>query len=38
MSLAPPPSAADVARDLAALRMRLASCGEAATLRPLSFM
>jgi glycerol-1-phosphate dehydrogenase [NAD(P)+] len=35
MSLAPPPSAPDVARDLAALRVRLASCDEAATLRPL---
>ncbi|HEY6888524.1 MAG TPA: iron-containing alcohol dehydrogenase [Solirubrobacter sp.] len=35
MTLAPPPSAPDVARDLAALRVRLASCDEAATLRPL---
>jgi glycerol-1-phosphate dehydrogenase [NAD(P)+] len=35
MSLAPPPSAPDIARDLAALRVRLASCDEAATLRPL---
>ena len=35
MTLVPPPSAPDVARDLAALRVRLASCEEAATLRPL---
>ena len=35
MTIAEPPSAPDVARDLAALRVRLASCDEAATLRPL---
>jgi glycerol-1-phosphate dehydrogenase [NAD(P)+] len=35
VTLAPPPSAPDVARDLKALRVRLAACAEAATLRPL---
>jgi len=35
MSLVPPPSAPDVARDLSALRVRLAACAEAAALRPL---
>jgi glycerol-1-phosphate dehydrogenase [NAD(P)+] len=35
VTLVEPPSAPDVARDLAALRVRLASCPEAATLRPL---
>jgi glycerol-1-phosphate dehydrogenase [NAD(P)+] len=35
MTLVPPPSAPDVARDLAALRVRLAACDEAASLRPL---
>ena len=35
MTLVGPPSAPDVARDLSALRVRLAACAEAATLRPL---
>jgi glycerol-1-phosphate dehydrogenase [NAD(P)+] len=35
VTLVGPPSAPDVARDLSALRVRLAACPEAATLRPL---